>query len=129
MYIYICIYIYNVYVFIVGLVGKDTFLRILHDLGIYMSVDSFLLLWRAVDFDLSGTYCYCHHYITQVASSTIPITQNHDKNANTVTYDFTNHRTCVFFMTLSDRGGYHYTSAFLDGPYATPISFNLSYFT
>lgn len=37
-----------------GVVGEQDFRRILDDLGIYMSRDSFLLLWRAVDFDLSG---------------------------------------------------------------------------
>ena len=37
-----------------GLIGKETFRRILNDLGIFMSLDSLILLWRAVDFDLSG---------------------------------------------------------------------------
>ena len=37
-----------------GIVNKSDFRRILGDLRIYMSRDSFGLLWQAVDYDLSG---------------------------------------------------------------------------
>jgi Ca2+-binding EF-hand superfamily protein len=37
-----------------GEVGEKDFMRVLGDLGVYLSRDGFKILWTAVDFDLSG---------------------------------------------------------------------------
>ena len=37
-----------------GLISPKDFLKILGDLGIYMTLEKFRFLWRAVDYDLSG---------------------------------------------------------------------------